>query len=50
MTREVAAHIAELAQELEEAGHGSEIVAAFLMRCLFTMFAEKGDGPRRVTG
>jgi hypothetical protein len=34
VTREVAGHIAELAQELEEAGHDSEIVAAFLMRCL----------------
>ena len=40
VTREVAGHIAELARELEEAGHGSETVAAFLMRCLFTMFAE----------
>jgi hypothetical protein len=40
VTREVAAHIAELAKELEAAGHGSEVVAAFLMRCLFTMFAE----------
>jgi len=40
VTREVAGHIAELARELEEAGNGSETVAAFLMRCLFTMFAE----------
>jgi hypothetical protein len=40
VTREVAGHIAELARELEEAGHGSETVATFLMRCLFTMFAE----------
>jgi hypothetical protein len=40
VTREVAGHIAELARELEESGHGSETVAAFLMRCLFTMFAE----------
>jgi hypothetical protein len=40
VTREVAGHIAELARDLEAAGHPSEIVAAFLMRCLFTMFAE----------
>lgn len=40
VTREVAGHIAELARELEAAGHPSEVVAAFLMRCLFTMFAE----------
>lgn len=40
VTREVATHLAELAQALEKAGHGPEAVATFLMRCLFTMFAE----------
>lgn len=40
VTREVAGHLAELARELEAAGHHSEEVAEFLMRCLFTMFAE----------
>lgn len=49
ITREVAGHIAELARELEEAGHGSETVAAFLMHCLFTMFAEDvGLLPERI--
>ena len=40
VTREVAAHLAVLAQKLENAGHGAEAVATFLMRCLGTMFAE----------
>lgn len=40
VTREVAAHIAELSAELEDAGHPPELVAKFLMRALFTMFAE----------
>jgi hypothetical protein len=40
ITREVAGHIAELSQELTEAKHPPELVAKFLMRCLFTMFAE----------
>jgi hypothetical protein len=40
VTREVAERIAELARELEGAGHRAEVVARFLMRCLFTMFAE----------
>lgn len=40
VTREVAAHLAELARELEGAGHDPEQVARFLMRCIFTMFAE----------
>lgn len=39
VTREVAKHLAELARTLEEQ-HSSEDVATFLMRCLFTMFAE----------
>ncbi len=39
-TREVAAHLAELARSLEAAGHTPEAVAGFLTRCLFSMFAE----------
>lgn len=40
VTREIAGHIATLARALEDAGHQPELVAKFLMRCLFTMFAE----------
>lgn len=40
VTREVATHLAELARALDAAGHPSEAIAQFLMRCLFTMFAE----------
>ena len=40
VTREIAARLAELAKSLERAGHAPEQVAQFLMRCLFTMFAE----------
>jgi hypothetical protein len=40
VTRQIAAQLAELAKSLEQAGHGPEAVAQFLMRCLFTMFAE----------
>lgn len=40
VTREVSAHLAELAKSLEEVGHEPEIVAQFLTRCLFCMFAE----------
>lgn len=40
VTRDVAAHLAELARTLEEAKHPPERVAKFLMRCIFTMFAE----------
>jgi type I restriction-modification system DNA methylase subunit len=48
VTREVAAELAKLSKWLEEQGHGAEAVANFLMRCIFTMFAEdvallKGD-------
>ncbi len=39
VTREVAAHLAELAR-LFEKQHPPELVAAFLSRCLFCMFAE----------
>lgn len=40
VTREIATYIAGLARELEDQGHAPELVAKFLMRCLFTMFAE----------
>lgn len=40
VTRELAQRLAELARLLEKAGHHAEDVARFLMRCLFTMFAE----------
>jgi len=40
VTREIAAHLAELGKSFESQGHSSENVARFLMRCLFSMFAE----------
>ncbi|WP_260625652.1 class I SAM-dependent DNA methyltransferase [Hymenobacter sediminicola] len=40
VTRELAGQLAKLSAQLEEANHGTEVVATFLMRCLFTMFAE----------
>jgi len=40
VTRQVAAELAELAKSLENAGHEPQRVAAFLTRCLFSMFAE----------
>jgi hypothetical protein len=40
VTREIAALLAKLSQSLEKRGHNPGSVAAFLMRCLFTMFAE----------
>jgi hypothetical protein len=39
-TREIAAKLASLAMSLERGGHEPHMVASFLMRCLFTMFAE----------
>ncbi|MDH6269774.1 hypothetical protein M2360_005203 [Rhizobium sp. SG_E_25_P2] len=40
VTREIAARIAKVSQALEKQGHATEEVAMFLMRVLFTMFAE----------
>ncbi|MEX2304185.1 MAG: type IIL restriction-modification enzyme MmeI [Bryobacterales bacterium] len=40
VTKAIARDLAELAEALEKAGYGPDSVAAFLMRCLFTMFAE----------
>ncbi|SDX36884.1 class I SAM-dependent DNA methyltransferase [Hymenobacter psychrophilus] len=40
VTRELAGRLAKLSEQLEQAGHAPEVVAQFLMRCLFTMFSE----------
>lgn len=40
VTREIADQLAKLAKSLESAGHEPQQVAGFLMRALFTMFAE----------
>ena len=40
VTREISAQLAALGKSLEAQGHTGERVARFLMRCLFTMFAE----------
>lgn len=40
VTREVSQQLATLARSLEQAGHASHDVAAYLSRCLFSMFAE----------
>ncbi|MCK0506845.1 class I SAM-dependent DNA methyltransferase [Aromatoleum anaerobium] len=40
VTREIADRLATLAKSLEAAGHAPQKVAGFLMRALFTMFAE----------
>lgn len=43
VTREIADKLAHLATELEAQGLDNERVARFLMRCVFTMFAEDVD-------
>ncbi|GAQ00199.1 class I SAM-dependent DNA methyltransferase [Leptolyngbya sp. NIES-2104] len=49
VTRDVAAELAKLAKWLEEQRHDPHEVANFLMRCIFTMFAEDvGLLPREV--
>lgn len=40
VTREVSERLALLARSLEQAGHPAQQVAAYLTRCLFSMFAE----------
>ena len=40
VTREVSGELAALATSLEASGHPPQLVAAFLTRCLFSMFAE----------
>ena len=55
MTREIAGHLAKIAKTLEGPGHHPELVAGFLTRCLFSMFAEdvgllpQQDGKRAFT-
>ena len=43
VTCDIATHLAELGRSFEGQGHDSEAVARFLMRCLFSMFAEDVD-------
>jgi hypothetical protein len=51
VTREVAVQLASVARSLEAAGHPAERVAAFLTRCLFSMFAEDVELlPRTASG
>ncbi|MGO4705522.1 class I SAM-dependent DNA methyltransferase [Microvirga sp. 2MCAF38] len=40
VTRDIARRLAQVSKSLEEQGSDAEDVAHFLMRCLFTMFAE----------
>ena len=40
VTRDLAENLAKVAASLERGGHDADQVAGFLMRCLFTMFAE----------
>ena len=40
VTKAIANDLAKLAESLEKKGYDPDTVAAFLMRCLFTMFAE----------
>jgi hypothetical protein len=40
VTRDIAARLAKLAKSLETDGHDPQVIASFLQRCLFTMFAE----------
>jgi hypothetical protein len=43
VTREIADQLARLGRSFEGQGHAPEQVAGFLMRCLFSMFAEDVD-------
>ncbi|MEI7908852.1 MAG: DNA methyltransferase, partial [Verrucomicrobiota bacterium] len=40
ITRDIAGRLALLAKSLEADGHNPQVIAGFLQRCLFTMFAE----------
>jgi hypothetical protein len=40
VTRDIAGRLAQLAKSLETDGHDPQVIAGFLQRCLFTMFAE----------
>lgn len=50
VTRLVATQLAELAKSLEQSGHRADHVAAFLTRCLFSMFAEDVELLPKVDG
>ncbi len=50
VTRQVAVQLAGVARSLEADGHSSHDVAAFLTRCLFSMFAEDVDLLPRTAG
>ncbi len=51
VTREIAYELAALAKDLEDSGNPQEVVSKFLMRCVFTMFAEDvGLLPDKVFG
>ena len=43
VTREIAEDLAQIAKLLEGKGHAPTLIAKFLIRCLFTMFAEDVD-------
>ena len=43
VTRDIAKRLASVSKLLEDRGHQPEPVAHFLMRCLFTMFAEEDE-------
>lgn len=43
VTRDVSGRLALLARSLEQSGHSPQRVAAYLVRCLFSMFAEDVD-------
>ncbi|MBD8619298.1 class I SAM-dependent DNA methyltransferase [Sphingomonas sp. CFBP 13728] len=43
VTRDIARRLADVSKRLEDRGHAPEPVAHFLMRCLFTMFAQRAD-------
>ncbi|MCF6443696.1 DNA methyltransferase [Nereida sp. MMG025] len=43
VTREISEQLARLGKSFEASGHAPDKVAAFLMRCLFSMFAEDVD-------
>ncbi|MDO9314268.1 MAG: class I SAM-dependent DNA methyltransferase [Burkholderiaceae bacterium] len=50
VTRQVAVQLAQVARSLEAAGHAPQLVAAFLTRCLFSMFAEDVELLPRTAG
>ena len=50
VTRQVATQLAELAKSLEQSGHRADHVAAFITRCLFSMFAEDVELLPKVDG